>query len=159
MPDENLAQRIHDIVRADLAEAADFYLKDLKALPETELTHDRGARLAIDFTYETVQINRRMAARLRKQEPPTMLPGLPVAPDLFRDKRMAVEEIEDSSTDLLAAWDEIGPDRMTEMLPTSGDSESALSLALFAARHLQHHDGQLTYLQSLSGDDKNHWGD
>lgn len=159
MPEQNPLQQIHAIVRADIAEAADFYLKDLQALPETDLFADRGARLAIDFTYETVEINRRMAARLRGQEPKKLAREMPEAPDLFRDKTMALDEIRDSANELLAAWDELGPDRMTAMVRTSGEDESALSLALFAARHMQHHDGQLTYLQSLSGDRTNHWAD
>ena len=64
-----MSAEIHAIVRAQILEAAEFYAKDLRALPEVELTHDRGARLPIDITYEVVMVNRRLASRLRGQEP------------------------------------------------------------------------------------------
>ncbi len=154
-----MLEEIHGIVRSEIEDAARVYGKDLAALPEAELTHDRGGRLAIDFTYEVVLINRRMAARLRRAEPEAMAPGFLVAPELFRSKAVALDEVASSAGELLAAWDAVGPGGMAEPVPTSGAPEPALGLAIFAARHMQHHDGQLTYLQSLLGDGANHWAD
>ena len=153
-----MSAEVHAIVRAQILEAAELYVKDLRALPEVELTHDRGARLPIDFTYESVMVNRRLAARLRGIEPDPSTRET-TAPELFRAQTVAADEILGSAGELIAAWDDLGPEGITKPIPAAGDGETALSLAIFATRHLQYHDGQLAYLQSLNGDASNHWSD
>lgn len=153
-----MSAEVHAIVRAQILESAEFYAKNLRALPEVELTHNRGARLPIDVTYEVVMVNRRLASRLRGQEPDPSTKET-VAPELFRSQEVAVDEILGSAGELVQAWDEIGPDGMTNPIPAAGEGETALSLAIFATRHIQYHDGQISMTQQLAGDTSNHWAD
>lgn len=153
-----MSAQVHAVIRAQILEAAEFYAKDLRALPEVELTHDRGTRLPIDFTYETVQVNRRFASRLRRTELVSLTPDM-VAPELFRNKDVAIDELLGSAGELIAGWDQIGPDGMLTPFPEAGEGETALSLVIFAIRHMQYHDGQVALVQQLAGDTANHWGD
>lgn len=141
---------------AQVTNAGNYYLGDLKAISEEDLLKSPAgqARAPIDFTYEVVLINRRIATRLRGETPPPMsFEGWTVAPDEFRSKEAAVREMEASVKEMV---DAIGTDAMRTIVMPDRES-TAFEVANFGALHIMYHDAQLNYLQSMKGDMEMHW--
>lgn len=141
---------------AQVTNAGNYYLGDLKAISEEDLLNSPAgqARAPIDFTYEVVLINRRIASRLRGETPPPMtFEGWMVAPEEFRSKEAAVREMESSVKEIV---DAIGTDVMRTIVTPERES-TAFEMANFGALHIMYHDAQLNYLQSMKGDMAMHW--
>lgn len=136
-----------------------MYAKDLEALSQEQLTSSfaGAARTAVDFTYEVIVINRRIASRLRGEDPG----ALPweagkewaVAPESHRSKEALIADFNASADELIAA---VAGDPLRKIVTPMGE-QTALELAVFAAMHIGYHGGQLNYIQSLHGDAGIHW--
>jgi hypothetical protein len=151
---------VFGLLRADIVQAGARIVKDLNALPEDKVVESPGgsARPAADFVYEVAFINRRCAMRLRGEAPPPVEnePWI-VAPEGFRTKDALTREMEESTAELLAGFDQRGPNGLTDLIPLPREEWTVFQLATFVTRHMNYHDAQLNYLQSLYGDLEVHW--
>jgi hypothetical protein len=132
--------------------------RDLEAMTHEQLAHSGGeaTRTPYDFIYECVIVNNRMTDRIRKVEPTPWPWGegqYAIAPDDWRDKTVALERLETSFHNLLAAAVE-NPD---EEIQLPNEVDTAFGLALFADYHCGYHLGQINYVQTLYGDRQMHW--
>ncbi len=144
-----------------LEQAANFYGRDLEALSEEQILASAGgsARKAVDFTYEVALVNRRIAARLRRTEPPPDPEGDDwwVAPEELRSKAAIAQFIQAACDDLLEAARAVPEEDSDGLFGSPGNERPAFALVNFAAMHTMYHDAQLNYIQSLGGDLKMHW--
>ena len=118
------------------------------------------ARKPVDFTYEVALINRRIAARLKSEEPPAMPQGEAwiVAPEELQSKAAIIEYMTASSNELLEAAKALPESDAAKMIGAPGKEEPAYTFVSFATMHTMYHDAQLNFIQSLAGDLKVHWG-
>lgn len=156
-----MAADIHALLKKRLQDSCDDYVADLDALSGDQLNTSPGgaARIAYDYTYEVAFINRRVAARMRGDSPPPM-PNQKwiTAPDEFKVKGHAMDEIKGSVDDVLTSWSALTPDELDrEIELPNGSKTSPIDLMFLAIFHTGYHDAQLNYLQSLLGDDEVHW--
>jgi hypothetical protein len=147
---------------ADAIEHANkHYLQDLEAMTEEQLLAPAGgsARTAVDFTYETALINRRVAARLAGTEPPAMpeAEGWLVAPSEVRNKAAIIEYMRKACEELSAAARAVPEAEGGKLVGPAGNERPAYDLAHFAAMHTMYHDAQLNFIQELGGDLEVHW--
>lgn len=150
---------LKDYMRKSLESTRDTYLKDLEAMSPELLTASPGgsARSAMDMTYEVAFFNRRMAKRMRGEPvEPFKFEGWMKAPADFTDPQGALR---DSMDELIAAWDATPDAELGRVIEIPSGTTSPFDLAYFAIRHVNYHDAQLNYIQSLQGDDKMHWTD
>ncbi|MDQ2985182.1 MAG: DinB family protein [Armatimonadota bacterium] len=153
-----LKQFLGDAVR----DAGKKYLDDLEAMPEEVLAKSPGgvARTPLDYSYEIGLINRRIAARLRGEDPgawPGPTEGWMVVSAEFANKAAMVDLVRSSFEEIDKAWDAFDEDELATVIPLPNGETSAIDLASLASRHAMYHDGQLNYAQSISGDDVVHW--
>lgn len=147
-------------IRARIAESANMYIQDLEAMDAELLGKSPGgvARTPYDFTYEVVVVNRRVATRLRGEDPgPWPNEGWMTAPEEFRSKEAAVREMKSSSDEVLAAWDALDASKIGETIVIPNGETTALSMGSLIATHAMYHDAQLNYIQALAGDGEMHW--
>lgn len=143
---------------SQLAGARNFFRSDVEALDEAAIINSPGgkARPPIDFIYEIVLINRRIASRLRGEQvaPMDRHDEWIVAPAEFRTKATAMAEFDASMQEVIDALgtDVLRPIQMPDKQTT------AFELALFCGLHAMYHDAQLNYVQCLGGDSAMHWG-
>jgi DinB superfamily len=143
-----------------ITSAATRYVQDLMAIPHEQLgTSPMGqARAAYDFTYECVFVNKRIAARMRGDDPgPWPFEGWVTAPPEFKNQAMAASELTASTQLIVDAFNAIDESELHRQIETPGGHTTPIEMALMAALHLSHHDGQLNYIQSLHGDGQMHW--
>lgn len=136
------------------------YLDDLNATDEAVLASSPGgaARSPYDFTYEVAFVNRRVAARLRREDPgPWHRESWLTAPPEFCTKAEAIKAVEQSGNDVLSGWDNWPDDSLDEKIPLPNGETTPIDMANLIARHLVYHDAQLNYCQALSGDSEVHW--
>ncbi len=147
--------------RDAVTETKDRYIKDLSVMSEEDLLFSPGgkARTGFDFTYEVLLINRRIAKRLKGEDPGPMPwtfgEGWLTAPPEWQSKEKLISEYSQSMDELYAA---IGDDafRMVQ-LPTQ--EQTVFELVNFCCIHNNYHEAQLNYVQSVRGDDTVHWED
>lgn len=149
---EHLVKRIQD--------CCTDYLNDLRAMDHALLDRSPGgvARSPYDFTYEIVFINKRIAKRLRGEDPgPYKFEGWMSAPAEFRNKEHCIAEVESSTEEVVAALSKVGDADLEREIALPTGSTSPLQLANMAASHLNYHDAQLNYIQAINGDGEMHW--
>ncbi|MBS1716073.1 MAG: DinB family protein [Armatimonadetes bacterium] len=137
-----------------------LYVQDLEALDDVRLGQSLGgtARKPIDFTYEVAFVNRRIAKRLRGEDPgPFDADGWITAPDGFTGKAEAIAELSASVQEVLDAWDRVDEADLGREIETPGGPTNAFKVMMMAVTHTNYHDAQLNYVQSLLGDDEMHW--
>jgi len=151
-------------LKASMAESLErvlrLYIKDLEAIDDVRLRQSLGgtARKPIDFTYEVALVNRRIAARMRGEDPgPFDADGWITAPDEFTGKAEAIAELSASGQEVLDAWNALGEDGLSQEIVTPGGSSNPFKMMMMAVTHTNYHDAQLNYVQSLLGDDEMHW--
>ncbi len=135
------------------------YLDDLNAMSEEQLTKCPGgcARTPADFTYEIIVINKRIAKRLRGEDPgPFQFDGWMKAPDGY-NKQAIVKEFESTTKDIEDALNNIPDDQMLRTIQLPKDTTTPYDLVTFCASHIGYHDAQLNYLQTLHDDKEMHW--
>lgn len=146
----------------NIASTRDDFVKDIEAMSTDLLSNKPGEadRCAFDLIYEVALINRRFAKRI-KGETPDKLPssGFIKAPEDYRDKAAALNDIKTSFDAVLSAWESInGEDLFREIKLESGETSSPFEYAYITCYHGGYHDGQLNLLQSINGDQAVHWG-
>lgn len=140
----------------------DRYLQDLDAIPAEAFDTSPGgaARTPAHFTYEIVCVNSRFLKRLKGEDPgPFSTDMWATTPDEFRTKEAAVAGFTDSMNQVVSAVNAIPDGEMLREIPVANGSTNPYDLALFCASHVNYHDGQLNYIQALSGDAAIHWFD
>ena len=137
-----------------LNEVAELWAKDLRAHRDPEIATPMSptARSVADLTYETILVNRRFAARLRGEAPPSM-DGFPAAPEGLRTGAALADAMRESIDGIVAAYDD--PER--EIPATGGGTVTAFELCGFAITHSYYHLGQVDYVQTVYGDTEVHW--
>lgn len=151
-----MAIDLKEYIASQLTAMLDDYVRDIDALPEDALGNGAvgTARVPYDFTYEVAHVNRRLAARLRGEDPgPSTLTGWAVAPEHLRSKEACLQDIKSSTQEVIDAWRILPDDQLGEVK----GSMPAFELALFAVKHMLYHDAQLNYLQAARGDMEVHW--
>lgn len=142
------------LLKERLDEVSTLWEKDLAAHRDEELLSrpSETARSVADFAYETVFVNRRIAARLRGE---TVAPmdGFPACPEELRDRGLLAKAMRESADEVLAA---LG-DPQREITRPDGSTVSAFASAEFAAIHMFYHLGQVNYVQTMYGDPAVHW--
>ena len=147
-----------------LRDAAKAFVGDLEAMPQEVLEKSPGgvARTPFDYSYEIALINKRVAARLRGEDPGPWpfadVKWVTCDPD-FAEKDKMVEFVRASFEEVCSAWDAFDESKLTEPIKLPSGETNALDLASMAFSHSVYHDGQLNYAQSISGDDEMHWQD
>lgn len=152
---------IKDHVAGRIRQAASCYTGDLHSMSDDLLAASPGgvARTPYDFTYEIVFVNRRIAKRIRGEEPePFEMKGWIVAPPEFQNKDRAIEEFRTSTDEVLEAWEALAEDQLDRSIPLpQGEPTTPIKLASLCASHITYHDAQLNYLQAINGDGSMHW--
>gem|GEM_PF-406806 len=145
----------------DLRQVIGMYAQDLAAMsPELLQTRPgKALRAPIDFTYEVAVVNRRMAARLRGENPGPSDQSLAMAPERYDVHAFVLGEFHAAGAELLAAAEALPAERWHETpVGLSAKDGSMIGLVTFAAVHMTYHDGQLNLIQSIVGDQQIHWG-
>ncbi|HJP82148.1 MAG TPA: DinB family protein [Fimbriimonadaceae bacterium] len=140
----------------------DGFLRDVAALPDSALLESYGgaARAPINILFEICYVNRRLATRLKGQDPgPFDVKFWAMTPVEFATREKAVAEFSQTMDEFIAALEAIPADQMHAEIPTPSGHTTAFDLSLFLATHLNYHDGQLNYIQLLNGDTEMHWQD
>ena len=153
-----LKQYLGDSIR----DSAKAYLDDLEAMPEDVLSRSPGgvARSPLDYSYEIGLINRRIAKRLRAEDPgpwPGPEEGWIAVPEEFANKAAVVDLVRSSFDEIMQAWDNFDEGELATKIQLPKGETSAIDLASLAARHANYHDGQLNYAQCIAGDNEVHW--
>ena len=157
-----MATTLKAFVRKKMENARKMYIEDLEATPDEVLAKAPGgsARTPYDFTYEVVYVNRRVAKRMKGEDPgPANMETWLTAPAEFQSKAEATRQMKESTDAILAAWDEIPDTDLEKVIPLPKGETSPLDLASLTMSHLNYHDAQLNYVQAMSGDDKVHWNE
>ncbi len=153
-----LKKHAHEAIKG----AADRYLSDLRSLTDEQFSQSPGgtARPPADFTYEVMFINERIAKRLRGEDPgPFKFEGWMKAPSDFGTREEVVAKFEKSTNQIIEALETTPVEEMERKITTPGGETSPFDLVTFGALHINYHDAQLNYIQSLNGDTEMHWQD
>jgi hypothetical protein len=147
-----------------IREAGDTFVKDLEAMPQDVLDRSPGgtARTPFDYSYEIAIINKRLAARLRGEDPGAWQFAdvkWVTCPAEFRDKDKMVSFVSESFNEIHRAWSAFDEANLEKPIVLPKGETTALELGAMAFSHAVYHDGQLNYAQSMSGDDEMHWQD
>lgn len=137
-----------------------MYVSDLSHVPEDKLgaCPMGAARTPLDFTAECAGFNFFVASALNGEpfsRTPEEREAFVKSIDSFDKAKQAIE----ASVETLAdAVSHLGEDDLTREVTTPwGEATTAYRFANMAAMHMMYHDGQINYIQSLYGDDANHW--
>ncbi len=148
-----LVKFLHDQFKTN----RDFYVKDLEALSEEALSTPfaGNARTPYDITFEVVEVNKRVHARLAGVEPGPwpFADGWATAPESFKYKVIAIAELVKSVDAIVEAMG----DDMSKVIESAQGPKTVFEIAAFAPLHMMYHDAQLNYVQSLHGDSEMHW--
>jgi len=139
-----------------------MYAKDLKALSQEAYTQPFGekTRTMQDVTAEVSGLNMVMVSIINDT-----FTGLP-SEDARAGHFASLAKLHDAVQAILASGEALasaiegGGDRLMAMAQAPwGETMTVYQLATVAVNHILYHDGQITYVQSLHGDDKMHWFD
>lgn len=135
------------------------YLADLEACSEENLAKSPGgvARTPFDFTYEVAYINRHFARRLRGEESPTFPEGWMKAPDEMRSKAAILAELKASIEEFRNEFNKESDESLDREIKTPKGSSTPLEYADIYTSHMNYHDAQLNYHQTICGDGEVHW--
>ena len=146
-------------IRQELVGNTEMFLVDLAAMSEEALRSKPGgvARSPFDFIYEVAFVNRRFTKRLRSEDPGPFPEPWMTAPEEFQTKEGAIAAVKESMEGLVAEWDKLSESDLSRKIPTPMGETTPLELCVTAAKHVHYHDGQLNYIQAMSGDAAMHW--
>src|SRR5688572_6800875 len=145
-----------------IKEAGKTFVGDLEAMPQEVLERSPGgvARTPFDYSYEIALINKRIAARLRGEDPGAWpfadVKWVTCSPE-FSEKSKMVDLVRTSFDELISAWDAFDENELTTPIKLPSSETSAHDLGSMPFAHAVYHDGQLNYAHSISGDDEMHW--
>jgi hypothetical protein len=139
---------------------ANFYVKDLRALPEDRLTVSPGgcARSPQAITGEVIGLCKYATILLKGQEPSMgenddSVAALTTHDQLCEAVQSAVAGFSDA---IVNASDDVWGKEVT---PPWQINDSVRNIVNIAINHIWYHDGQINTYQCLLGDDKIHWMD
>lgn len=136
-------------------------VNDLKALPAEKAVVSPGgcARTAVNIAAECGAINGFVARFLKTGEATRPTPEERQAfLATFDTVEKALNFLETETQALLSVIGALDAETLgAEETALFGRPMSRFAIAELPAMHMSYHDGQLTYIQSLHGDDKNHW--
>jgi hypothetical protein len=147
-----------------IKQAGESFVRDIEAMPQHILEKSPGgvARTPLDYAYEIALINKRIAARLRNEDPGpwpfTDVKWVTCAPE-YCDKEKMTNFVRDSFDEVAKAWDAFDETQLETPIKLPSGETNALDLGAMVFSHAVYHDGQLNYAQSISGDDEMHWQD
>lgn len=147
---------------SELEDARNRYRQDLDALPADAFDRSPGgaARTPAHFTYEIICVNSRFIKRLKGEDPgPFSTDMWATTPDEFRSKDAGTTAVINSMDQVIDALKAVPDGEMLREIPVPSGSTSPYDLALFCAKHVNYHDGQLNYVQAINGDAEVHWHD
>lgn len=136
------------------------YVKDLESLTTDHLTASLGgaARKGADFSYEVAVVNKRVAARLRGDDPgPWPFEAWATAPAEYATQEALIDLVNSSVTEVTQALAGVSDEDLFAPLKIGESETSRFKLASMVLIHLSYHDGQLNFIQSLNGDGEIHW--
>ena len=139
------------------------YLKDMAFIPEEKLSVSPmgRARPVLEFTAEVIGFNQFVSKALSGQE--VAMPSDEERKAFFdsvSSRDLAKSMLVDSVQEIVSSLERLDEAELTEEVTMYwGAGASKLNVANMAAAHMGYHDGQLNYVQSLFGDDVNHWAD
>jgi hypothetical protein len=151
---------IKELLGQWLTEAKSEYVKDLESMSHDQLLYQPtpSARTPYDFTYEVVVVNRRIAARLRGEDPGKWpYESFVLAPGEFQNQATAIAEFSASMDEVASALEAFGENDLDREIQLSEGTTTPISLAHMCSAHASYHDAQLNYIQSTYGDLKVHW--
>lgn len=142
-----------------LEQAKTFYANDMRALGDVlGETWGGVSRSAYDFTFEVVFVNRRIAKRIRGEEPePFQFGEFMRAPEPFCSPANAISEFETSTQEVIDALSAIPMTEITRTIQLADSTSTPVEMGLFCASHIVYHDGQLNLMQAARGDNDVHW--
>lgn len=154
---------LKDFLSQKTAQAAEFYVRDLEALTHEQLDKSPGgsARAGYDFTHEVVVVNKRIACRLRNEDPGPWPfgEGWAVCPDGERNKEHLAAQIKSSAQEIVDAIPGVPDEKFSEEFELNGSPTSFADMVGLASMHIMYHGAQLNYLQAMGGDLEMHWMD
>lgn len=147
-----------------IKQAGEIFVLDLEAMPQDILGKSPGgiARTPFDYAYEIALINKRIAARLRGEDPgpwPFADVKWVTCAAEYCDKDKITAFVRESFEEVNQAWQAFDETQLETPIKLPKGETSALDLGAMAFSHAVYHDGQLNYAQSISGDDEMHWQD
>lgn len=149
---------IRNTAREWVTGSRDAYVHDLSAMTHEQLMDGRGGRIPYDFTYEVAFVNRRVASRLRGEDPGDWpFESWVTAPAEFRNKEAIIRDFSAAIEEILAAYDAMSDEQIMGDVVTSEGRTPVLEMMHFASIHTMYHDGQLNQLQAQAGDMEVHW--
>ena len=153
---------IRDIARGATMHGAEILVKDTKHIPEEKFCFcPMGcAKTAEDILRECAGTNARIAASLRGEDPSSSVAYLD-----FQKKVDAASGLEafgklimESSEIVRAAIDGIADADLDKQVKMPWGAMFLLGAAiLLPSQHMNYHDGQINYIQTLLGDSAFHW--
>lgn len=152
--------KIKQLVAQQIQASLDHYLHDLESMDESLLRSSPGgtARSPYDFTYEVIYVNNRAHSRLIGVDPgPFHSEGWMRAPEEYQSKGVLIAQLRESAEKVLAAWNALPLSDLDKVIQLASGETSMIEVANLCASHMNYHDAQLNYLQTLMGDDELHW--
>jgi hypothetical protein len=140
-----------------------FYCKDIMALPADKLDASPGgvARTPRQVTAEVIWLTKWGTAMLTGQEAPAMgeEAQTAIAAHLTTTQSFC-DNITSATNEFVAAINSASDETLMKMVTPPWQMDApAHAVASIIVNHIWYHDGQLNYIQSLYGDEKNHWRD
>jgi len=147
---------------SQLTQITDAYVSDLGFIPADKMTVSPmgKARTPVDFTAECAGFNFMVAKTLAGEaiQPRSDEERQAYYASLDTYDKAVVEfkkSVEALKTGLEGATEE---HLFSETTTPWGMTVTVYRLLTMAMGHMMYHDGQINYIQSLYGDDQNHWG-
>ena len=139
---------------------ASFFCKDIRALPDEALTKSPGgvAKAPATIAAEVVSMCDWCAGALRGDVEATTEDemGLPQ----YTTKEQICDAVASSASNLGAAIRGASDETLATVVTPPWQMPAPMAVhAQVAVNHIWYHDGQLNYLQALSGDGSVHWRD
>jgi len=140
-----------------------FYIKDLRALPEDQLSKSPGgvAKTPQKITAEVIGLCKFATLALRG-ETSSYTAETDGEPDLSGcDTADKLAAAYDACAKALSEAIQNAPDDiwMQEVMPPWQMKDTVFGITNIAINHIWYHDGQINSYQALLGDDKVHWMD
>lgn len=156
-----MSQEFKEHLARGLEQASEYYLADLEAMSQDQLARKPGgqARSALDYTFEVLTVNNRLANSLAgvANGPWPFGDGWAECPKELADKAAMMAAFKSSTDGVRAAFDKIDPGSLATPVTINGNETSKARMATLAAVHMMYHCGQLNLIQAMDGDEEVHW--
>lgn len=141
--------------------AASFFAKDLKAISDEAYLTKRAdtCRTIQDVVAEVITINQYMVAQLNGETFPDWAEAQAANMEVVNTREKAMSSMIETGNALADAT-LTHRNKMGDMTMAPWKEEVTMFMMVtITAGHMMYHDGQVTYLQQLCGDEGMHWFD